>query len=582
MVPEEFRDRSSAGAGAVVCMAIESQDPSGLALAVLLAYHLSRLVGSRRAMVTRDGGMLAIAGNRAMVRCSHGRKPGTHRPHHQANHRPDPMPDNVPVLQRGVRQLLINDAGVAELHALRRVLHQPRKYLGNPLLVGHAFHDRRRRDRDTDEGTLREGGAEPVASSIVMPGSVVRGPGGTFQMYYHTKPLGVADFGYGGGTPAVAYAESHNGIHWSLPALDRVALQEGRSTNLLFEPPGSLPCAIIDEHDPDDARRYKMLYYPSRLSCSPDGINWSEAVSMQVPSRIGRSDGLNSLVGWDPRLHRYVAYLRPQVAHADQAVERESASPRLVARTESEDLEEWSTLETVIEPDADDPPGTEFQTMGAFLYQGLYLGVLCVHEGYPEERYQRHPKRAKQFPVGSAMLGRCFLELVTSKDGISWTRTHQPFLDTTPGGLDSGLLWPTNAPVLVDDELWFYYGMAPHDHALGYSQAPGLAKLRRDGFAGMAAGAAPGWLVTEPFICPGGRLRVNANAAGGELSVAVLEADGMHAIEFAKPRCAVLDGDAMAYPVTWYERASLDALIGQEIRLKFYLREAELFSFWLD
>ena len=272
--------------------------------------------------------------------------------------------------------------------------------------------------------------------------------------------------------------------------------------------------------------------------------------------------------------------MRPQIARPDQALERESASPRLVARTESADLEEWSELETVIEPGAEDPSGVEFQTIGVFFYEGLYLGLLCVQEGYAEERYRRFPRRSEPFPVGSAMLGRCYVELVYSCDGIAWENTHRPFIDTAPGGLDSGLIWPANAPVQVDEELWFYYGMAPHDHALGYVQCPGLAKLRCDGFASMAAGAEPGWLVTPPFTCPGGRLFVNARAEGGQLSVAVIEEDGMHAVEYAAARCAALDGDTSAGQVTWYERQDLDLLKARQIRLKLYLQRAEIFFYW--
>jgi hypothetical protein len=49
---------------------------------------------------------------------------------------------------------------------------------------------------------------------------------------------------------------------------------------------------------------------------------------------------------------------------------------------------------------------------------------------------------------------------------------------------------------------------------------------------------------------------------------------GYHRIE-----SALLDGDGLAQPVTWRDRSSLGGLQGQVIRLKFYVRDARLYSF---
>jgi len=488
--------------------------------------------------------------------------------------------ENLLGMESGKRQLFVDDRAIGELRNVVQRFHSPRKYVGNPILVGNYFHDARAGVRYAEEDVPREGGVQRLPSSVLMPTSVVRDEDGPFQMYYHTKPPGIKEHGYGGGTPAVAYAESHNGVQFRLPALGRVKLDYAPDNNLLFEPPGSLPCVVIDRHEPDPGRRYKIMYYPGKLCFSPDGINWGAPEKIEVPSRIGHSDGLNCLAGWDPGIDRYVAYFRPMIERPDQQVDPEGTTRRLIGRSESKDLTEWSELQTVLAPDAEDPEATEFQTIGVFFYEGMYFGLLCVHEGYAEERAKRYPRRGAGVPKHSAMLGRCYVELVCSRDGIHWDRTRTPFVDTSPGGMDSGLIWPSNAPVAVGDELWFYYGMSVHCHAIDYVQLPGLAKLRRDGFASVSAGPGLGWVLTEPFECPGGALYVNADATSGELSVAVVEADGYHEPYFAKVRCAALDGDGCAQRVTWYERANLDELKGKVVRLKFYLRQADLFSFW--
>ena len=75
---------------------------------------------------------------------------------------------------------------------------------------------------------------------------------------------------------------------------------------------------------------------------------------------------------------------------------------------------------------------------------------------------------------------------------------------------------------------------------------------------------------------------MNADAVGGELSASVIEQDGYHAPEYAMVRCARLDGDAIAHQLTWLERADMNPLKGKEIRLKFYLRQTDLFSYWFE
>ena len=76
-------------------------------------------------------------------------------------------------------------------------------------------------------------------------------------------------------------------------------------------------------------------------------------------------------------------------------------------------------------------------------------------------------------------------------------------------------------------------------------------------------------------------LYVNADASGrGTRRSSVIEEDGYHAPEYAVVRCATLDGDAISHRLTWIERTDLDPLKGKEIRLKFYLRRADLYSYW--
>ena len=485
--------------------------------------------------------------------------------------------------KKSVRRLFVDDAHIEKEFLVERKCHQPRNYIGNPLMVGDRFHDARSGVRYEEDEVPREGGVEKLSHSLT-PTSVVRDEeAGIFRMYYQTRSEHLFDdMGYGGGTPVVAYAESHNGIHWHLPPLNRVLLKNKQENNILFYPPGSLATVVIDRQDRDASRRYKMLFYPPSISFSSDGIGWTEPQKIEIPTHIGQGDGLTCLAGWDARIGKYVAYFRPQVARPEQLKDVEGKTIRLIGRSESADLKDWSELKAVLVPDENDPPGTEFQNIGAFFYEGMYLGLLCFHEGFEEERPMRFPQRAPNVPVHAPMLGRCYVELVSSWDGIHWNRLEDrsPFIQNEPGSLGSGVIWPANAPVVLDTELWFYFGMGFHSHGFQLVKMPGLAKLRRDGFVSLAAGDKEGWIVTKRFTCPGGRLFVNADACGGQLSVSVVDADDYHFPYYAKVRCATLDQDSLANAVTWVERSDLTSLEGKEIRLKFYLRNADLYSFW--
>ena len=135
-------------------------------------------------------------------------------------------------------------------------------------------------------------------------------------------------------------------------------------------------------------------------------------------------------------------------------------------------------------------------------------------------------------------------------------------------------------PVVVDDELWFYYSACAVEHGItGRSGPICLAKLRLDGFVSMDAGHETGTLITKPFRVDGDSLSINAAARGGSVAVALLDEHGIQHEGFSRADCAVFDGDSVDHRVTWRTKTSLDDLRGRPVRLKFYLRNAELYSF---
>ena len=128
--------------------------------------------------------------------------------------------------------------------------------------------------------------------------------------------------------------------------------------------------------------------------------------------------------------------------------------------------------------------------------------------------------------------------------------------------------------------MWFYYtgikqyafiksgGEKGYDDYCADHGAICLAVLRRDGFVSLDADPDGGTLTTEPFALPGGALRLNADAAGGEIRVEILDAD-----DRVINASATMNADAT--------RQRLQSYSGDlAARLRFSLRNARLYSYW--
>ena len=152
---------------------------------------------------------------------------------------------------------------------------------------------------------------------------------------------------------------------------------------------------------------------------------------------------------------------------------------------------------------------------------------------------------------------------------------------------------PPSAPVVRDEDLWFYYtglkwrstfkyiGTFPdgeHELIPGRDRDGGaicLAVLRRDGFISLDAGEEEGHVVTRPFALSGGKLFVNANAREGELRAEIL--NGQNEVV---ARSQGVAEDSTARELQW-QQGELAGLKGQTVTLRFTLRKASLFSYWL-
>ncbi len=459
------------------------------------------------------------------------------------------------------KQLFVDERIIAETNGVQRSLNQPAKYAGNPLFFP----------------------LYPWEGRVELYGTIMR-DAGDFRMWYTgLGGMGVAQMGVENTSRwaniafdpnnllySTCYATSHDGIFWERPNLGLVEYEGSKDTNivLLNASGGNV---FYDARDPAPDRRYKSLFYESRdldgtsnegdgvsVAFSPDGLNWTRYAGNPV---ITRASDSHTLFGWDELHGQYVAYCRPSLHEGNRV--------RRIGRCVSDDFIHWNDPEELLAPDEQDPEGLQFYNMPVFKYEGLYVGQLQAYHTPPEEPHIR-------------FFGTVDVQLAVSRDGIAWERVcgREPFMPNgPPNSIDAGEIYMANAPVLMGDEMWFYYSPCAVEHGpTGRSGPICLAKLRLDGFVSVDAGEEMGTLVTVPFRCAGGSLKINAAARGGLVAVAVLDEEGTQYEGFGKVDCAVFDGDAVEHEVTW-RQVAFASLEGKVIRLKFYLRDARLYSF---
>ena len=387
---------------------------------------------------------------------------------------------------------------------------------------------------------------------------------------------------------------SEDGLHW-IP---------GPKPNLQIDH------AVYDPQDPDPARRFKAALLNQGFAVSPDGIQWTKLELPAIPS----SDEGN--FSYEPRAGLFV-----------HSVKRGGPFGRSVAIATSRDFQTWNDLGIVFQTDPEDQQlgrrriaerfanpalkqpeynvpefySIETYNMGVFWYEGLFLGLPSIyhHTGkvppkWPGfDRLKLSPAMRDAVDRYGDYTGFYNVQVAVSRDLRTWHRVadRQPFLEASPlgaGAYDTQTIIGPSAPVVREDELWFYYTGIQHYAFVASGNQPGfddyradkgavcLAVLRRDGFVSLDAGETAGRVVTAPFVAAGVTLSLNVRAIGGEARVTVRDRNGA-AILTSLP----LTGDQPRGSVSW-TTGSWQDLAGQTVSLEISLQRAELYSWWCD
>ena len=109
--------------------------------------------------------------------------------------------------------------------------------------------------------------------------------------------------------------------------------------------------------------------------------------------------------------------------------------------------------------------------------------------------------------------------------------------------------------------------------------------LRTDGFVSVNAGYPGGEFVTKPLLFAGLELLLNYSTSGnGSIRIEIQDAAGYPIPGFLLEDSPVIFGDKIDDPVTWNhpkgrtDTSPLKRLAGKAIRLRFVMRDADIYS----
>jgi hypothetical protein len=458
------------------------------------------------------------------------------------------------------RYLFLDMHNITRIEGLYRRMHQPQRHPENPILRGE----------------------NPWESIASLYGTVLYDPQDSlFKMWYLTGPYvdGMVEVRQRqalGNITLLAYATSTDGVHWKKPILNQVDFAGSTANNLIDV--GRTNCegmaVLYDENETDPDRRYKGFYWEHGgidtyiqhegrtiwghgegdgmwMSFSPDGVHWTNYENNPVIS-LG-SDTTQSLV-WDPKIQKYVVFGRFGVGG------------RKTARAESSDCIHFSEPKRVLECDEIDEGGTQIYGMPINIYEGIYLGMIWVYR--------------------EGVDGTIDTSLATSRDGINWQRVldRQTFLTLgEKGSWEDGMVRISQNFITYNNKLYFYYGGVNGPHTgrkfkqveRKHKSMLGLATLRRDGFVSLDAGETEGHMLTKPLVLDGKDLHLNVDARHGYVVVTVTDDMGTPLENYTSER---ITGDELETTVNFSR--PLGDIKGREVRLRFQLKAASLYSYW--
>ncbi len=391
----------------------------------------------------------------------------------------------------------------------------------------------------------------------------------------------------------LCYAESDDGLHWRRPELGIHEFAGSTANNIVLTPeavaeiggdPAHTATWLDTNPDCPPDQRYKITIVgkPRGLYvlASDDGVHF-KPLSNQPAVTEGAFDSQN-LMFWDPHIGKYREYHR---GFQDGV--------RAIMTATSDDVLNFPEPQWVQYVDSEPEHLYTNQIKPYYRAPHILMGfpMRYTDRGWSQPVLElpmleeRLARAAASRRYGTAITDALFM---TSRDGLTFKRWAEAFIRPGPRQRESWVygdnfvFWQMveTASTLEDAprEISLY---ATEGYWEGVDTAFRRYTIRIDGFVSASAPMSGGELVTRPLVFEGGNLALNlATSGAGSVQVELQEPDGTPIPGYALADCPEIYGDHLRFVVRWSDvGGDVRPVQGRPVRLRFVLRDADLYSF---
>lgn len=421
--------------------------------------------------------------------------------------------------------------------------------------------------------------------------------GDLYRMYYRGSALGVENGKLKLGREVYCYAESREGITFTKPNLGLYEHGGSKQNNIVWTGVGTHNFAPFLDTRPGcpPESRFKALGGLANEGGlfafhSADGIRWSLLHEKPVVTE-GAFDSQN-LAFWDATAGVYRAYFRTFTAGVTTGKVWKPEGFRAIRTATSRDFQTWENDTDLTYKDSPAEHLYTNQIAPYFRAPHLLIGfpTRYIERGWSDsmralpELELREQRAAAHLRYGTALTEAL---LMASRDGVHFERWNEAFLRPGPERPQTWLYghqfiaWhavetKSSLPG-APNELSLY---ASEGSWHGQENALRRYTLRLDGFVSINAPLSGGELITKPLAFAGDTLTLNfATSAAGDIRIEIQDATGTPIPGFTLDDCSPVFGDAIERTVTWKNGRDVGKLAGKSVRLRFVLRDADLYSF---
>jgi len=445
------------------------------------------------------------------------------------------------------RELFVDDFLIDSLKNTRFVLHPPHD-------EGVAFYF----DKSWE-------GAFSGYNTILQDGD-------QYLAYYR----GLPEVGQSEATATTCVAISKDGIHWEKPELDLFPVPGSPKNNIVLKDAGEVThnfCPFIDTRPGvPAAEKFKALGGTEKSGliayASADGFRWHKLQEKPVFTQ-GMFDSQN-VAFWSAHENSYVLYFRTWTGTGYHGF-------RTVSRTTSPDFLNWSPPVAMRYGDTPQEHIYIHQTHAYFRAPHIYVAIAAR---FMPGRQVISDAQALELEVNPKYFKDCSDGvLMTSRGGNTYSRTFMEAFIRPGIGLQNWVS-RTNYPALGVVQT----GKNEMSVYVGQDYAQDTAHLRRyslriDGFISVNAPYVGGELLTRPLIFEGKQLFLNyATSAPGEILVEILDESGRPLPGFSLADSVPVIGNEIDRAASWKSGSDVSGLAGKPIRLRFVMKDADLFA----